>query len=103
MSIQSTIPRERKIGKIGLILFFIFLIFQLDRKLLSDKLKNMRQATINQKQKIEIPLLEYKLLKEVYEQFRKQALLFRILEAEENFKKKRIKEEKINDFIERIT
>ena len=62
----------------------------------------MRQATINQKEKIEIPLLEYKLLKETYRQFKKQALLFRILEAEENLKKKRVREEKINNFIGRI-
>jgi hypothetical protein len=62
----------------------------------------MRHGTINQKQKIEIPLLEYNLLKEAYRQLKKQALISRILEAEENLTKKKVKEERINNFIEKI-
>ena len=62
----------------------------------------MRQETLNREQKIEIPLMEYNLLKEAYRQFKRQALLFRIMEAEENLKKKRVKKMNIDKFIEKI-
>jgi len=62
----------------------------------------MRQETLNQKQKIEIPLMEYNLLREAYRQFKRQVLLFRIMEAEENLKKKRVKKINIDKFIEEI-
>jgi len=48
----------------------------------------MRQEALNREQKIEIPLMEYNLLKGAYRQFKRQTLLFRIIEAEENLKKK---------------
>lgn len=62
----------------------------------------MRQETLNQKQKIEIPLMEYNLLREAYRQLKKQVLLFRIIEAEENLKKKKVKKINIDKFIEKI-
>ncbi len=58
---------------------------------------------VRQKQKrIEIPLFEYNLLKEICNHFKKQALLSRILEAEENLKKGRVEETNIDEFIKNI-
>jgi len=62
----------------------------------------MRQEALNQKQKIEVPLMEYNLLREAYRHLKKQALLFRIIEAEENLKKKKVKKVNIDKFIEKI-
>jgi hypothetical protein len=62
----------------------------------------MKEETLNQRQRIEIPLLEYNLLREAYRQFKKQALLFRIIEAEENLKRKGVKKISIDKFIEKI-
>ncbi len=61
----------------------------------------MANQTITKK-RIEIPLVEYNLLREVYRQFKKQALLLRIVEAEENLKRKRVKEIDIDKFIKNI-
>lgn len=61
----------------------------------------MANQTLAQK-RIEIPLAEYNLLREIYEHFRRQALLLRITEAEENLKKKKIKEIDIDKFIKNI-
>jgi hypothetical protein len=57
---------------------------------------------ITPNQMVKIPRLEYELLKEVYRQLKRQALILRILEAEENLKKKRVKEVDIDKFIKRI-
>lgn len=51
---------------------------------------------------VKIPRLEYELLKEAYRQLKRQVLILRILEAEENLKKKRVKEVDIEKFIKRI-
>ena len=53
-------------------------------------------------QTIKIPVRKYNLLQEMFKQTKKQALLFRILEAEENLEKKNVKEVKIDKFIENI-
>ena len=57
---------------------------------------------INEKENVTIPVSEYNLLKEVYSQFKKQALLFRIMEAERNLKTKKCKKMQIDKFIEKI-
>lgn len=62
----------------------------------------MEQQILDRKQKIEIPLVEYNLLKEIYRQSRRQALLLRIMEAEENLKRKRVKKTNINKFTDKI-
>jgi len=54
------------------------------------------------KQKIEIPKAEYNLLKEVYNQFKRQILLLRIIEAEENLKRKKVKKMSMDKFIKSI-
>ena len=59
-----------------------------------------KQITSNQM--VKIPRLEYELLKEAYRQLKKQALILRILEAEENLKKKKVKEMDIDKFIKKI-
>ena len=59
-----------------------------------------KQITSNQM--VKIPRLEYELLKEAYRQLKRQALILRILEAEENLKKKNVKEMDIDKFIKRI-
>ncbi|MCK4744860.1 hypothetical protein KAS41_02250 [Candidatus Parcubacteria bacterium] len=59
-------------------------------------------TNIQTKQKIEIPIAEYNLLRGVYKEFKKQALLFRIVEAEENLKKKKVKRADMDKFIENI-
>lgn len=57
---------------------------------------------IQTKQKIEIPMAEYNLLRGVYKEFKRQALLFRIIEAEENLKKRKVKTADMDKFIENI-
>ena len=54
------------------------------------------------KQKIEISVVEYSLLKEVYNQFKKQNFLLKIMNAEENLKKKKVKKMDIDKFIKDI-
>ena len=56
----------------------------------------------NEKEKVTIPTSEYNLLKEVYNQFKKQTLIFRIIEAERNLKSKKVKKVKIDEFIGKI-
>ncbi|MEA1937125.1 MAG: hypothetical protein U9N04_03365 [Patescibacteria group bacterium] len=56
----------------------------------------------NEKEKVIIPVSEYNLLKEVYGQFKKQALLFRIIEAEKNLKSKKVRKTDIDKFIEKV-
>ena len=57
---------------------------------------------IQTKQKIEIPIAEYNLLRGVYRGFKKQALFFKILQAEENLKNRNVKNIDIDKFIENI-
>ena len=58
---------------------------------------------VRQKEKkIQIPLFEYNLLREIYDQFKRQILLRRITEAEENLKKGSIREMKAGEFIKNI-
>ena len=64
--------------------------------------KNMAINSIAIRQKVEIPKTEYNLLKEVYNQFKKQILLSRIVEAEENLKKGKVKKTTIDKFIKSI-
>lgn len=47
-------------------------------------------------------MAEYNLLRGVYKEFKKQASLFRIIEAEENFKKGKVKKANLDKFIENI-
>lgn len=54
------------------------------------------------RQKVEIPKAEYNLLKEAYDQIKRQALLCRIMEAEENLKKKKVKKIGVDDFIKSV-
>lgn len=56
----------------------------------------------NEKEKVAIPVSEYNLLKEVYNQFKKQTLIFRIIEAERNLKSKKVKKARIDEFIGKI-
>ena len=56
----------------------------------------------NEKEKVTISTSEYNLLKEVYNQFKKQTLLFRIIEAERNLKSKKVKRMKADEFIGKI-
>ena len=56
----------------------------------------------NEKEKVTIPVSEYNLLKEVYNQFKKQALIFRIIEAERHLKSQKVKKVKIDEFIGKI-
>lgn len=62
----------------------------------------MEKQISSQIEKVEIPLTEYNLLKELYHQFKKQVLLLRILEAEENLKKGMVKKVEMEKFIKRI-
>ena len=57
---------------------------------------------ITSEKTIKIPIRKYNLLQEMFKQVKKQALLFRVLEAEENLEKKNVKEVKIDEFIKRI-
>ena len=61
----------------------------------------MNNQTIKE-ETIKIPVRKYNLLQEMFRQIKKQSLLFRILEAEENFEKKNVKEVKIDEFIKNI-
>jgi hypothetical protein len=54
------------------------------------------------KQMIEIPKDEYKILKEVYKTVKRQRLLFRIEEAEKNFRLGRVEKIPVDDFIDNI-
>ncbi len=54
------------------------------------------------KQKVEIPRVEYNLLKEAYNQIKRQVLLCRIIEAEENLERKKVKKMSADNFIKSI-
>ena len=56
----------------------------------------------SEKEKVTIPMIEYNLLKEVYDQFEKQAMLFRIAEAERKLTSKKVKTMKVDEFIGKI-
>ena len=58
--------------------------------------------TLATNKKIEIPVIEYNLLKEVYNQFKKQNFLLKIIDAEENLKKGKVKKISIDKFIKNI-
>ena len=62
----------------------------------------MIYSPIKEKEDITISKSEYNLLKEVYSQFKKQALLFRIIEAEKNLKKGKVKKMSSDTFIKNI-
>ena len=53
-------------------------------------------------QKVEIPKAEYNLLKEAYDQIKRQVLLCRIIEAEENLERKKVKKMSADNFIKSI-
>lgn len=57
---------------------------------------------VTSNQMVKIPRLEYKLLKEAYRQLKRQALILRILEAEKNLRKKKVKEIDVDQFIKKI-
>jgi len=57
---------------------------------------------VNTGEKITIYKSEYDLLNEVYEQFRRQALLMRVIESEKNLKGKKVKKMSVDKFIEKI-
>ena len=52
-----------------------------------------------EREEITIPKSEYNLLNEVYNQFKKQALLFRIIEAERNLKRGKVEEMNFSKFV----
>ncbi len=54
------------------------------------------------KEMVEIPMDEYKLLKEIYKTVKRQRLLFRIEEAEKNFRTGKVEKISVDDFIENI-
>lgn len=54
------------------------------------------------KEKVTISKLEYDLLNEVYKQFKRQFLLMRIMEAEENVKDGKVKKVSVDEFIKSI-
>ena len=62
----------------------------------------MITSPIKEKENITIPKSEYNLLNEVYNQFKKQALLFRIIEAERNLKRGKVDEMSSEAFIKNI-
>lgn len=62
----------------------------------------MVYISIKEKENITIPKSEYDILREVYDQFKKQALLFRIIEAEKNLKKGKVKKISSDAFIKSI-
>ena len=62
----------------------------------------MTNSPIKEKENITIPKSEYNLLNEVYNQFKKQALLFRIIEAERNLKRGKVDEMSSEAFIKNI-
>jgi hypothetical protein len=59
-------------------------------------------AFLNTREKITIYKSEYDLLSEIYEQFRRQALLMRVIESEKNLKYKKVKKMSVDKFIEKI-
>ena len=48
---------------------------------------------------VEIPKDEYRILKEIYKTVKRQRLLFRIDEAEKNFRKGKVEKTSVDDFI----
>lgn len=62
----------------------------------------MANQNIIKKREVKISLSEYNLLREAYEQLKRQALVLRILEAEENLKKRKVKKIDIGKFIKSI-
>ncbi len=54
------------------------------------------------KEMVEIPKDEYKILKEIYRTVKRQRLLFRIEEAEKNFRTGKVEKISVDDFIENI-
>ena len=56
----------------------------------------------SEKEKVTIPIIDYNLIKELYDQFAKQAMLFRIAEAERNLKSKKVQKMKVDEFIGKI-
>ena len=54
------------------------------------------------KEMVEIPKDEYKILKEIYKTVKRQRLLFRIEEAEKNFRAGKAEKISVDDFIENI-
>ncbi len=59
----------------------------------------MMISPIQEREEITIPKSEYNLLNEVYNQFKKQALLFRIIEAERNLKRGKVEEMNFSKFV----
>jgi len=51
---------------------------------------------------IEIPIIEYNLLKEIYKIYKRQRFLFRIDEAERNLRDGNVKSISADEFIRRI-
>ena len=51
------------------------------------------------KEMVEIPKDEYRILKEIYKTVKRQRLLFRIEEAEKNFRKGKVEKTSVDDFI----
>ena len=54
------------------------------------------------KEMVEIPKDEYRILKEIYKTVKRQRLLFRIEEAEKNFRKGKVEKTSVDDFIKNI-
>ncbi len=54
------------------------------------------------KEMIEIPKDEYRILKEIYKTVKRQRLLFRIEEAEKNFRMGKVEKTSVDHFIEKI-
>jgi hypothetical protein len=54
------------------------------------------------KEMVEIPEDEYRILKEIYKTVKRQRLLFRIDEAEKNFRKGKVEKTSVDDFIKNI-
>ena len=54
------------------------------------------------KEMVEIPKDEYKILKEIYKTVKRQRLLFRIEEAEKNFRMGKVEKMSVDDLIENI-
>ena len=59
-------------------------------------------SSVKEKEDITIPKSDYNLLKEIYNQFKKQVLLFRIIEAERNLKRGKVKEMIFDVFIKNV-
>jgi hypothetical protein len=51
---------------------------------------------------VEIPKDEYRILKEIYKIVKRQRLLFRIEEAEKNFRGGKVEKTSVDDFIKNI-